>query len=543
MSENDINYEYISDGIMTLISYTLINNPEIFNVINKILSTDAKILAQKLNTFFEEDIEPLDGYSIIYLCTLMYNNDIMPNYICNILKELDVEISKNELQTNANNFINFIIKNQTVGGEKSNAFKNIFSTLKQISLLLTVIVILYFEHTFFTQNLMPTFQKTSSTVINYYDRLNTVLKDMPSCQNIPIHPMAAYIGKYGITNFDKLFQIANCLAINRINNPVIDSMISSRESYSPINTEKYTSFALVPIGHVFEENYPEKYKEDFRKDLDLVANNEEMVPKVIEKTNELSVKVYKFIKTAVPNVDSKAALDKYMENIRQLSEMPTSELELLLFPNAEEFEIKVDSNYDENSVLKSKLLYAFDFASDTVKLGLNVFTTAKSKGMSVEAINPLKSYIWTLQKYLKMEYRRLEDIKKQTEREFEDIRTEISQIIQNGMDLIYILPWLIFINSIVSSILGYFSCLVYYKLYQNKGQRAITNGEQKLNNDGSSLAIDNIVNDTLTGGKKRRTRRIRKLNKKSTKKYRKLRRHSKTKKYRKYSHNKRASKK
>ena len=144
MSNFNINDEYISDGILTLISYTLITNPKIFNVINKILSTDSKILQQKLNTFFDQDIDPIDGHSIIYLCTLMYNNETIPNYICNILKKLDININKSELQTNANNFINFIIKNEIIGGKKSNTFKNIFNILKQISLLLTAVVILYF---------------------------------------------------------------------------------------------------------------------------------------------------------------------------------------------------------------------------------------------------------------------------------------------------------------------------------------------------------------------------------------------------------------
>lgn len=531
MSNFNINDEYISDGILTLISYTLITNPKIFNVINKILSTDSKILQQKLNTFFDQDIDPIDGHSIIYLCTLMYNNETIPNYICNILKKLDININKSELQTNANNFINFIIKNEIIGGKKSNTFKNIFNILKQISLLLTAVVILYFEYTYLTQNLIPTLQETSTTTINYFNRLNSVLEDLPSCQNIPVDPMAAYIGKYGVVNFDKLFQIANCLALNRENNPVIDEIIRSRDASGPIPgenfNEMYASFTLVPIDYVFEKDYPNNYKENFKKDLDLVITNEEALSEIIQKTNELTVKVYDIIKKDVPIIDSKAALDTYMGNIKGLSEMPKSELERLLFPNIEEFEIKVDSNNDINSHLNSKVAGAFEFVSDTLKLGMNLLNTAQAKGIAVNAINPFNSYIWTLQKYLKMEYRRLEDIKKQTERDFEDMRSDISQIIQNGMDLINVLPWLLFFNSIVSSILAYFFYLVYYKLHQNKGQYSITNGEQ--------LGIE----DVPRGGKKRRTR---KLNKKSTNKYKKQN-HTKTKKYKKHRCHKKSLKK
>jgi hypothetical protein len=529
-----INEDYISDGITTLISYTLITNPDIFNTLNKILSIDSKILQQKLDTFFEQDIDPLDGYSIIYLCTLMYNNETMPNYICNILEKLEINISKSELQTNANNFINFIIKNKTIGGEKSNAFKNIFVILKQISLFLIAVVILYFEYTYFNQNLIPTLQETSITVNNYYNRLDTVLKELTSCQNMPVNPMASYIGKYGITKFDKLYQIANCLSLNRENNPVIDDMIRSRDAQH-INKEKYTemypSFALVPIDYVFEENYPAKYKEDFKKDLDLVTNNEKMLPQIIQKTNELTVKVYEIIKKDVPSIDSRASLDTYMENIKGLSEMPASELERLLFPNTQEFEIKVDSNNNDESNFKSKLSSAFEFVTDTVKLGMNLINTAHSKGINVKAVNPFNAYIWTLQKYLKIEYRRLEDIKTKTERDFEDMRTEISRIIKNTLDLINYLPWLLFFNTIVTSILVHFSYVVYYKLYLNKNE----NREQPaIENNGFA------IEDVPKGGKKRRTRKI---NKKSTNKYKK-RNPVKTKKYKKHRyHHKKYSKK
>jgi hypothetical protein len=108
MDNNIVNdyLAYSNISVPTIVTYTILKQPEIITIMNKINKIDVSILERKISNFIGNNIlnDESSIVLIIFLCSLMYKNNIFPQYINDILKQLNINnVSVQELQENSEN--------------------------------------------------------------------------------------------------------------------------------------------------------------------------------------------------------------------------------------------------------------------------------------------------------------------------------------------------------------------------------------------------------------------------------------------------------
>ena len=98
-------------SIPTITSHTIIKQPKIIQIMREINNIDFPILEEKIKGFFNNAVN--DNFEIIQvllICSLMYKNDVFPQFIFDILTELGFSqgLTVQELKQNSENLIEYI---------------------------------------------------------------------------------------------------------------------------------------------------------------------------------------------------------------------------------------------------------------------------------------------------------------------------------------------------------------------------------------------------------------------------------------------------
>jgi hypothetical protein len=447
-------------NIQTLITFTIMKNPKIIEAFQQIAQQDADILEKKTNSFFNITFKIDEITLIIYLCVLMYENDIMPNYINLILEKLNMKIDINDLKNTANNFISFLKNknNNLVGGSKFN-LNSIKKILLHIAACLFISTVMYTDYNFYVKNVVPSTERVIRLVSDFKQKFERVTQSDTLCDTYA-SDYVLYIDKYGFKGFSELYKLSSCLATSPENNPFFDDFIMEYNAKSE-DLAIQNQYALVPL------------ESSNTKQLEIVQFNSD-----IQIYNDFTNTIYN------KQISSKADLDKYIVDIKNLINIPHDELVKQLTNRNKQNTINVDETVIDEKTL-STFKKGYDFISDTTKVIFSIYSGIIDSGGVVHAINPLDEYVRTFQLYLTSKLRELEDLKIKSERQLEDYITEINFVIKDVFAVTYMMGYFMFFNAIVAGLLKYYFFSIFKKLFNKKlteGNGYIEDAQIQTNN-------------------------------------------------------------
>jgi len=437
--------KYLSVKIPTLILTIIHNNKDIETNLEIISNIDGAILNNKVHTFFnnKEVLNPDEIYYIIFLSSLMCDKDkIMAQTIHRILKKLDYNVSADELRNNAMNFIKVISSenNEQKGGSKSRLM-NIIQILKHIGGIFIFSCMVYYNYFRYIRNIKPVLTDVSQKVTTLYSMIHLYSDSNSKCANTHVPIQYMYFSKYGVRGFDKLYKLANCMIDTNV---LIDNYLKVESN--GVNTNRSKSKPnqnLLPVP---------SYIVDYENEKGLVLYNQ-MTNPAKDLINQLNAPIH--------NRDD---LNNLMSQMKTYGEMKPSELKNLLFGD-DIIHIDDQKINTESLTIVSLLHKSYDFISDTTKVMMSIYNEKNMNNDDIKAIDSIDNYIWTIQKYLIEEYRRLEDLKTDVVRNFEDVKLEAHHTVQNVIKLIDIIPSILTCLGIGSSMMLYYMNIIYKNLY------------------------------------------------------------------------------
>jgi hypothetical protein len=520
--------ENSSINVPTIITYTMLRQPEIVKIFNKINDIDITTLERKTTNFIGKDVlkDESDIILIVLLSTLMYKNDVFPQFIYEILNKLNVtSVSVQELKQNSENIINMLLNNSTGGGQKGGNFAAIVSVLFQIAWVLITIETNYY----YVSRTIPVFQEAYKRGSDIYQVVKSVGNMGQECGNMVMPPEMRYIDKYFISQFYKgdlenVYKTITCIANKHANQYLQDEIFMPENindfvvNFSEIvqQGEEVVSNALVPVDYKVASNALVPV------DSKVVSNALVPVsPKVISNAVNVQMQITQLntqlqpVKTNIENTMNeliifdgpKIDFDKTNQTLIKYGEMSEEDLFYLFYPKTE-----LVSKKSENSIFS--VLGAYEFAKDTVGLFASMTKIAIDETGGVNAIYVTKQYIWIFKDYCIKKKRELEDIRTKTGRQVEDFIKEADRTKQNINDFFDVLPRLIMLNSGAGGIIILFICQLFFK---TKGKKNLAIGNGTIATGNGTLAIkDNVPNEDryenlLRGGKKiHKTRKTKK---------------------------------
>jgi len=533
MDSNQIINDYLAYSnisVPTKVSLTILKQSEIITIMNDINKIDVSILERKISDFIGNN-ELKDESSIVlitFLCCLMYKNDIFPQYIYDVLKEMNItDVSIEELKQNSENFINMLLDNSIGGGKKGGAnFNVIYGALWNISF---VLIISLYDYYYLTNEAIP---KIYEKAINMVRETISISQNMNNCEYIQIPPTIRYLDKYVINkNFgvENIYRSLSCIANRDMDNYLQDEIFmpqniqksnfavvfSDIEKKSKQITEDIASHSLVPEG----------YKFDVQQQIVLLNTQLQPVLSNIENTmNELMV--YKDIDNE--NLD----LDKTMVQLKRYEEMSEDELLNLLYPQTDIIS-KKKTGMSETSIIAN----AYEFAKDTFSLLYYTSQKVAEETGNINAIDITKQWIWIFKDYIVQKIRDIEDIKRKTDRNISDFIKEANRTKENILDFLNVLKWLIPANCYMIAIISSWIINFINKIKNRSNRDTI---------ESSQLAIENgnfIDNDIRGGKSKKNKRKIINNKRKTIKRKRKTNNKRKTIKRKRKTNNKRKTRK
>jgi len=521
---------YSNLSVPTTITYTILKQPEIITIMNKINNIDVSILERKITNFTGDNVLN-DKSSIVlisFLCCLMYKNNIFPQYIYDILKKLNInDVSIEELRQNSENLINILLDNSKGGGKKGGAnFNVIFGKLLNIGFVLIVLIVLRLDYYLFMR-LKKTIPKTYEKATQIVETVINLSQNMENCDNIQIPPLISYLNKYSDNkwNIEYIYSILTCVANGNMNQYLQDELFipgniqqsNLMVAFSDIQEQNKEIMAqtvsqqLVPTGYRFDENKSLVNQDEYQKQM--VALNTQLQP-VLSKINSIisTLEVY--------NDKGTIDFDETMKNLVKYQNMPDEELLNLICPQSEIIS-KKKTNKNEASIISD----VYEFTKDTISLlyylAKTVSAEAESDSENISAIYITRQWVWVLKDYFVKKIRYIEDIQIKTKRDITDFIKEVNRIKINLFDSFNLLTWLIPLNIFIIKII---SSWVYILT-----NRIINKNSNTLPIESGRLAIE----PPLKGGKskknKRKKRNTRKLNSK-TKKIKRTRKSRKSRK-------------
>jgi hypothetical protein len=511
---------YSNISVPTTITYTILNQPEIITIMNKINKIDVSILERKITNFMGKNVSN-DKSSIVlisFLCCLMYKNNIFPQYIYDILKKLNInDVSVEELRQNSENLINILLDNSKGGGKRGGAnFNIIFGTLLNIGFVLVITILDYY---YITNQTIPKIYEKATQIVQ---KTISISQNMENCEYIQIPPTIRYLDKYNKNgwNIELIYRTLTCVANSNMNQYLQDELFIPRNiqksnlmiTFSDIEKEskqimeETVSRELVPPGYKFDEN-TESIKslvnqEEFQKQMDVLNTQLQPVLSKIDYTID-NLNVY--------NEEGKLDLDKTKQKLIIYEKMPEEELLGLLYPKPEIIS-KKKKYTNEASIISD----VYEFTKDTFSLLYHVSKTAAEETENISAIDITKQWIWVLKDYFVKKIRDIEDIQTKTKRDITDFITEANRTKENILDFLNVLKWLIPANIYMMAIIARWIYSLTNRI-MNKNRNSNT-----LSIESGKLAIEDNYENPLKGGKsknnkRKNKRRTRKLNSKTKK--------------------------
>ena len=499
-------------GVPTIITMTILNQPEILSVMSKINNIDEITIENKLRGFLGAYM--LNDKSTIILvpllCSLMYKNDIFPIFINDILTNLNITgVTVEELKNNSENLINLLLENYK-GGKKGGAnLKQIFSVLSQISFIINVIM---HDYWFITNSGIPEVYQKATAVIGKLKRAIDVAQDVEAkCGYVEVPSIVRYLDKYNNNQYqlEHIYQVVVCVSNGNFNQNLESEVFMpeniQKMKFGDVNfeegikligmqkTQEMVSNTLVPSGYKFD---PDNFEEQMAW---------------------ISTEIQPVIQNIEDNVNGLFIYDGETIDLQQTEmqlkrgvAMSQEEFISLMYP-----QYKKKSSIKKTDINKEETYFerATEFVKDTSILLYEMSQEMLKNKPLISTVDITTQYYWIFQDYCRKQLESIQDLQTQTSRDIKTFITEAERTTKIFFGLIESLKSLIVKNIIAVTIIA--SWIYNFFLKKNTGQLAIESGQLAIENNSSQRSPSNQG----TGGRKKTKKNKRKLrqNRKSRK--------------------------
>lgn len=406
----------LSIAVPTLIALAIQEQPEIINIIKQISQIEQPDLQIKVKEFMN-NVSFFDEYLnvvlSVYLSTLMYKNDIFPNFIHSVLVETGTtDITIEDLKLNSETLINMLINKQTNNIKGGNPFKKFLKMLKSLYPIAFVILVICIDYRIlFNPMLQQSYQKASET----YTTLSLVANPDKDCGYVEIPRYVEMFDKYNPQwNTARYYKAVMCVSQKNM-----DDYLESHPDFTP--------------------TYPKMETEMFSEDI-VVEMSRELVPVDTSKmSTEIAIVGDKCsdMLNSIVVYDEKGVFNK-QKSISKLDEyidMSDEEIFNLFFPQDTKIE-RSDSSIGVQEMVTDAFSILYAMYKDVTK------QTGISPAFSIKT-----SLSRTFKKYCIEKKRQIEDISRTTQRQIEDYIIDVAETFQDITEFLSLLPWLIGLNS------------------------------------------------------------------------------------------------
>lgn len=403
-------------AVPTLISLAIQEKPEIINIMKEVSQIEQSELQKKVKEFMN-NVSFFDDYLnvvlTVYISTLMYENDIFPNFIHSVLVETGTtDITIDDLKLNSESLINMLINKQTNNIKGGNPFKQFIKMLTKLWPIAFAILVICANYFYFCN---PALQKIYQKASQTYSTISSVANTDKDCGYIEIPLSIRMYDKYNPQwKIMRYYKAVTCISQKKMND-----YLETHPDFAPI--------------------YPEMETGIFSKDI-VVEMSKELVPVdtskitreialVGDKCSDMLNSIVVYDETGVFNTQkSISKLDEYIG-------MSDEEIFHLFFPG----DTKIEPSDSPIGVQ--------EMVSDAITILYSMYNDIKAQTGLSQAFTIKTSLSRTFKKYCRDKKRQIEDVSRDTQRDIEDYISEVGETFEDITDFLSILPWLIGLNS------------------------------------------------------------------------------------------------
>ena len=493
-------------SIPTITSNTMIKQPEIIQIMREINNVDFLILEEKIKSFFNNALN--DNFEIIQvllICSLMYKNDIFPQFIFDILTELGFSqgLTVQELKQNSENLIDLLLSKTRGGGQRGGQFGKVLKILSQISI---VCIAIYTDYFFYS---IPLWEKVTDTGTKIIDTVKLLKVGPEKTCNVQVPDSIVFFNKYFVkkdenVDFLNIYRTTTCIA-NRWMDTYLEDEVFMPQQFEEGKIHDEYSKALVLV-----QDKSSPVSEQLMLQIQPIEQHTENIIRGLVIYDETQKQI---------NIEKTKTL------LKTFIQMPDEELFNLLNPKNPQQETIPEKR--TSSTIFS-LEGVIEFGVDSLTLFKNVLQNIKPMTQENMALDITTTYSRLIKDYCTLQLRNIEDLQKKSKRNLEDFITQSSRLVEDIIDFIKWLPTIYLLNSLaIGIILNFLKELI--KKSDKNPQSTIENSE--LENKNSQLTIENPTSVISNkGGKLKKYNKTRKTKKIKTKKNKKIKRKRQTKK-------------
>ena len=223
-------------AIPTLISMAMKEQPKINEIMETINQMDHNVLQQKVKKFMKNDPEFNNYLNVVlsvYLSTLMYENNIFPDFIHSVLVKIGInDITIDDLKLNSKLLINMLINKQT-GNIIGGGLEQFISILKQIWPLAFMILVIYTNYCVIVN---PNNKRIYEQAANTYDTYSLFTEPNKDCGFVEIPVYIELFAKWNPEyKIDEYYTALKCVSQKKM-------LSHLKENYE----EFYPDFGTMP---------------------------------------------------------------------------------------------------------------------------------------------------------------------------------------------------------------------------------------------------------------------------------------------------------
>ena len=407
-------------AVPTLISMAMKEQPKINEIMETINQTDHDVLQQKVKKFMNNAIE-FDNYLnvvlSVYFSTLMYENNIFPDFIHSVLVQIGInDITIEDLKLNSKSLIDMLTTNKQTGNIIGGGLEQFISILKQIWPLAFMILVIYTNYCVIVN---PNNKRIYEQSADVYDTYSLFTESNKDCGFVEIPVYIELFAKWNPEyKIDEYYTALKCVSQKKM-------LSHLKENYE----EFYPDFGTMP------DDVETKMGDEKEMSTQLVP----YIDKIKEKSGEMVNSLIVYNKE-----NNKFNIEETLTQLTEYSEMSDEEIINRLFP---------DDKIFEEDVKQSGLM---ETITDGFKLLQAMFNDIKRQTGISTAFTIKTSVARTIKKYCILKKRELQDNMRKMERTAEDYMSSIVESIEDISDLLSMLPWLMTINVAALSIFSLF---------------------------------------------------------------------------------------
>jgi hypothetical protein len=463
--------------LISLITIAIGKQPIIIDNFKKISEMDVKQLQQKVKQFMNDAEQFNDPFYVIitvFLCNLMYKNDIIPKIVHKTLVELGVtDVTVRELKQTSNNLINLLTSSVKSGG-------GFFSTVGHLFNIGVVFFTIFADYTF-VNNTAEVINKNYNQALSIYEKVSGIKGHYDNC-NVYVPDSIKIFDKLdeGKYKYEEIYKILNCVGYGYFNDYLKQNPDFIKDDINDFRKEfvETTSNALVPVGHM-------------KSNIDQELFSKELV--ILEKYQNTANEILESMLIYEDNDKTKLNIEQTIGRLTMYANMDpgrfSSQFKVLVNyeDRTNDFKSQKKEKKEDNSLLNVNDWLSI--GKDAINAAYKLIEMAKQQVGPVAAIDVFDQYIYMMQNFLRNNIRKLQDFQLKTTRDIEDFITDVNRLQRDVSKLIQQIQLLMFYNIAAVSIIFYYLRIIFSK-FMTEFRKELTL-MLPPNNNVNQLQIDN----------------------------------------------------